>query len=1001
MIRLPLAILLSSLLFAFSTVAQPANLVPANQAASRVRLPAGFKATLFAAEPDVRQPISMSFDDRGRLWVAECYTYSNAKTNFDLGRRDRIVIFEDTKGTGHFDKRTVFWDQGVRLTSIAPGFGGVFALCAPNLIFIPDRNGDDIPDGPPEILLDGWDADKVRHNIVNGLKWGPDGWLYGRHGIMATSSVGRPGTPDAERTKLNCAIWRYHPTKKTFEVFCQGTTNPWGSDWDEHGQMFFINTVIGHLWQAIPGAWYKRMYGEPLTRFRYGLIDQAADHYHWDTGKTWQQSRDSATSSDSLGGGHAHSGLMIYQGVNWPREYRGNVFTLNFHGQRINRDRLEILDSGPVGKHMPDAVFFDDPWFRGIDLDYGPDGSVYVLDWSDTGECHGADNVDISSGRIYRISYEAAPPRRNDTGQTIISKLPNNALARMTESELLKLQLSENEWLARHSRRLLQERAAAGSLGGNFKRQVLRGYDNEKNGVKKLRLLFAAHDTSVETTSWLLEQLKCEDRFIRGWAVRFLAESAAADPAVVDAFAKLARNDSAASVRLELASALQRLEIKARMSVAIPLLERAADNSDRYLPLMLWYGLEPWVARFPSNAVDVAATSRIRIVSQYVARRLADMANRRPKPMSLLLARAASFDAERQTDILRGLAESFSTAGKIEMPDEWPQLRDAATHSKSKESLRLARQIGATFSDPWAVESLKETATDKSLPADERRGALREFILSKPQNANAMLRSFLLDPVLSPVAARGLLLQDDPQVGPEVLQHWGLYDETNRTAIIALLITRASFAAALLDAIGSGMIPRSALNASQAKQILNFDNESLAKKLETAWGTIHASDADKAKAIADFRKLLTPEKLKAADLAQGRVVFNQTCAICHRLYGEGAGTGPDLTGGGRASLDYLLENVIDPSAIVPADYHVTQFEMKDDRTISGIVVSKNEIAITVQTTAEKLVLQKSAIESMRETSISLMPEGLLQSLKPGQIVNLIAYLMAPTQVALP
>src|SRR5438270_679523 len=365
--------------------------VPVAEAAAHVKVPQGFRATLFAGEPDIRQPIAMAFDDRGRLWVAECYTYADAKTNFDLSLHDRIVIFEDSTGGGHFTKRKIFWDQGQRLSGIALGFGGVFATCAPNLLFIPDRNGDDIPDGPSEILLDGWNADAVRHNMVNGLKWGPDGWLYGRHGIMASSLVGKPGAPERARIRLNGSIWRYHPTRKIFEVVCEGTTNPWGHDWDEHGELFFINTVIGHLWHGIPGAFFKRMYGENFAAYRYGLLDQVADHYHWDTWKTWQESREPSSGSGALGGGHAHSGMMIYQGNNWPEAYRGQVFTVNYHGRRVNEDLLKRKGSGYTATHGKDMVQFEDEWFRGIDLVYGPDGGVYVLDWSDTGECHEID----------------------------------------------------------------------------------------------------------------------------------------------------------------------------------------------------------------------------------------------------------------------------------------------------------------------------------------------------------------------------------------------------------------------------------------------------------------------------------------------------------------------------------------------------------------------------------------------------------------------------------
>ncbi len=217
-------------------------------------LPDGFQVTLFAAEPDIHQPIALATDDRGRLWVAENYTYAEAAVNFDARMRDRIVIFEDVDQDGSFDKRTVFWDQGRRLTSLEIGYGGVWVLDAPNLLFIPDANKDDAPDGEPVVMLNGWDDNAARHTIVNGLRWGPDGWLYGRNGIMAISSVGVPGATPDQRLPLDCGVWRFHPTRRLFEVVCAGTTNPWGMDWDENGQLFFINTVIGHLWHVVPGS---------------------------------------------------------------------------------------------------------------------------------------------------------------------------------------------------------------------------------------------------------------------------------------------------------------------------------------------------------------------------------------------------------------------------------------------------------------------------------------------------------------------------------------------------------------------------------------------------------------------------------------------------------------------------------------------------------------------------------------------------------------------------
>ena len=194
-------------------VGEPAsNPVAAAQAPGRMSVPEGFAVTLFAAEPDVVQPIAFTIDPKGRLWVVENYSYP-----IWLGGpqgKDRILIFEDTDGDGRFDRRAVFFEHGTNFTGIELGFGGVWVCATPNLIFIPDRDGDDRPDGPPSIVLDGWDT-KAQHNMFNALKWGPDGWLWGCNGIMSNSRVGRPGTPDAQRVPINCGVWRYHPTARS------------------------------------------------------------------------------------------------------------------------------------------------------------------------------------------------------------------------------------------------------------------------------------------------------------------------------------------------------------------------------------------------------------------------------------------------------------------------------------------------------------------------------------------------------------------------------------------------------------------------------------------------------------------------------------------------------------------------------------------------------------------------------------------------------------------
>ncbi|MES1212977.1 MAG: PVC-type heme-binding CxxCH protein, partial [Singulisphaera sp.] len=235
-------------------------------AAKAMTVPAGFRVTLFAGEPDIQQPIAQAIDDRGRLWVVEAYSYPLRQPEGE--GRDRILIFEDTDGDGHFDARKVFAENLNLVSGLEIGFGGVWVGAAPELLFIPDADGDDRPDGPPQVLLDGWGYQDT-HETLNTFTWGPDGWLYGCHGVFTFSNVGKPGTPKEKRTPLNAGIWRYHPTKHLFEVFAEGTSNPWGIDFNDQGQAFITACVIPHLYHMIQGGRYERQAGQHYNKFTY------------------------------------------------------------------------------------------------------------------------------------------------------------------------------------------------------------------------------------------------------------------------------------------------------------------------------------------------------------------------------------------------------------------------------------------------------------------------------------------------------------------------------------------------------------------------------------------------------------------------------------------------------------------------------------------------------------------------------------------------------------
>ena len=470
-----------------------------------VSLPPGFHLTSFAAEPNVQNPISMTTDERGRLWVAENYTWAGATAgDFDMKLKDRVVVLEDTDGDGKFDKRTIFFDQAERLTSVQVGMGGVWLLCPPQLLFIPNKDHADSPDGPPQVVLDGFDVKSATHTVANGLKWGPDGWLYGREGILGTSYIGVPGDTDSQRLKMNTGVWRYHPVRHVVEVVMHGMTNPWGFDYDPFGETFVTNTVIGHLWHVIPGARTERMSGSDFNPHAYQLISQTADHVHWGSGEVWTDVRKSITDKTSAaGGGHAHTGLMIYQGDNWPEEYRGRAYTINIHGERLNCDILKRKAVDYVASHGPDMCFISDPWFRGMDVLSGADGGVFISDWSDTGECHNMGGVNRTSGRIYKLTYG------DSKRQTKLD------LWHATDEQLAQMQADSNDWLTRQARLILQERATTGKLDVPACRKALLGlFASDSNPVVRVRAIWSLYLSGCVDEAWIISQLQHPDEHV-------------------------------------------------------------------------------------------------------------------------------------------------------------------------------------------------------------------------------------------------------------------------------------------------------------------------------------------------------------------------------------------------------------------------------------------------------------------------------------------------------
>lgn len=581
------------------------------EAAKAMTVPEGFSVQLAASEPDILKPIAFTQDDRGRLWVVEAQTYPVRAEEGKGG--DRILIFEDTNGDGTLDSKKVFTDGLNLVSGIALGFGGVYVGAAPYLLFIPIDKTGDAPAGKPEILLDGWGYEDT-HETLNTFRWGPDGWLYGTHGVFTHSNVGKPGAPDAQRERINAGVWRYHPTRHEFEVFANGTSNPWGLDFNDYGHAFVTACVIPHLYHIIQGGRYFRQGGKHFNPYTYDDIKTIADHVHW-MGKAGPHAGNFR--SAAAGGGHAHAGAMFYLGnKNWGRD-RNAIMMNNLHGHRVNTDMLSRSGSGYSAKHGQDFILRNDTWSLWLNFELTASGSVFAIDWYDRNQCHNPNPAvhNKTLGRIFKISH------RDDKWEPI-------DLSKKTDAELAALQTHENEWYVRHARRLLQERKV-----GKEAHAVLWKILNENaDDARKLRALWALHVTNGVSTEQLISLTENKSEYVRSWAIQLLAEGKKIDSKTQQRLEDLSQNDSSALVRLYIAAALQRIDPDQRWTILKNLCAKETDNKDANIPHMIWYALEPLVEKDPAKATALAKEAKMLNIPEFINRRLEDAKNKPADP---------------------------------------------------------------------------------------------------------------------------------------------------------------------------------------------------------------------------------------------------------------------------------------------------------------------------------------------------------------------------------
>lgn len=967
------------------------------EAAANMAVPPGFHVDLIASEPELTQPIAMCFDARGRIWVIEGHTYPQKAPEGE--GRDRIIILEDADADGSFETKKTF-AEGINLASgIEIGFGGVYVGAAPELLFYPDANHDDVPDGPPKILLDGWGYQDT-HETLNSFTWGPDGWLYGCHGVFTHSNVGKPGTTEEERQKINAGIWRYHPTRHEFEVYAHGTSNPWGLDYDANGEWFVEACVIPHLFHIHQGARYIRQAGQHFNPYTYGEIDTIADHAHY-TGGTFDVRKALGTTdgialgTSRLGGGHAHCGFAFYNADVFPDEYRGDVFFHNLHGHRLVREKLERDGSGFVGRHRPDFALAQDHKQIGVSVMVGPDGAFYTSDWHDIQTCHNRtpEIWDRTDGRLFRIRYGDVRPQKFDLWEE-------------TSAELVRHLTHPNAFFARQAQRILHERVADGELSRDALATLVLGgiYLDSQDGGEQ----------SVLPYLWTLGQVNAfpYDKLIgltgsinendRRWAIHFLSTIRDDDGQIYrmasKRFVELAKSDESRLVRRELASLLQRIPHEERWPLVEALTSHHADVKDRNIPYLIWYGFEPLAAEDPDRALNIAKRSGWPDLYRFTVRRTAVT----PEGRTSLVARLNDpAEARNRLLILEELLAAATSRGGVDMPAGWNRAFPALSKAPSPQVRQLTRAVAVQFGDESVYPYFRDVLSNAGKPKQERLDALTALkTAGDPQLADQLL-ALLDDQAVSSDAAAGLGRFNHPETPAALLARFNSFDEGGKSAALTTLVARKSYADALITAMESEAVAPAAVPAYIVRQAMTLGDETLTARLENVWGKIGTSSADKQTHYAKYRQLLQGRPFQRANKSNGRVLYDQNCGKCHVLFDTGGDIGPNITGANRTNINYWLENILEPNALIGRAYQTTTFILADGRVVSGLIKEENDDAVTVQTATEKIVIPIDDIDDRVLSNTSLMPEGQLERMTDQQVRELIAYLMSPSQVPRP
>ncbi len=944
---------------------------PPQEAVKKFKTRSDVAIDLMASEPDVEQPLYVSWDSKGRMWVTQYRQYQfpaglkiisydqHLRAKFDKvplppprGEKgaDKITVFEDTDGDGFFDKHTDVI-TGLNIASAAlHGMGRIWVLNPPYLLSYPDANGDALPDGDPEVELSGFGLEDT-HSVATSLQWGMDGWLYGANGSTTTGNVSSANTKNV-KWEGQC-IWRYHPKKKTFEIYAEGGGNTFSLDIDSKGRVFSGTNGATRGMHYEQGSYGIKGWGKhgPLTNpYAFCWFEHMR---HEGDNKRFPQA------------------FTVYEGGLLGSAYEGRIIAPNaLHNLVYVSERLADGSTFRT-KDEEQLITTTDRWFRPVWAGVGPDGGFYMADWYDTRLSHVSpvDDWHKTSGRIYRVRPASGAP-----------KLKPFDLSKASGDELLGYLSHANEW---------------------FRKQAI--HEIEWRHLTELAPKLKAMPQTLETL-WALDALGAADElpftssdpYIRRWCVKIVGERRAGS---MDTLVRLAKEEKHPEVRAQLLASAKRLPAQ----TALPLLwSGEAEDISGHLPLLAWWALESKAEKereavFTFLKADPAFL-KTKLFKDHLAEKLAKryaLAGGEENFQSCANLLALTNDETLRGKFIAGIASAFEGAEMPKLPESLTRALNDYMAKQSGGDLTLALRSGNADALKKALALLADAKASNTA-----RIAIARTLAELGRQEAVMPMVAILKSSAAPSLKRGILQAaarfDDKRIPEALLLGWEgqiAGDKALREDALRVMAGRKEWAQILVSFVNDWKVPVKHFTIDIVRQLSLYKDADIDAAIDRHWKGLLATGPSEAKK-KEAERIKAILKTGLGDAGKGKLQFAARCFICHKLFGEGGSIGPELTGYDRANVDFWLDNLFTPSLEIREGFGAYIVKTKSGQFITGLMDAQDANGIVIKDMANnKTAIKQSDIEKMEASPVSLMPEGLTTGMSAADLKDFFAYLM--------